>query len=829
MNRNSPGKDRLRLALPLLFFVSGALGLVYEVLWMRWFTALFGATTLATTATLSGFFLGLAAGSRTFGERSKGWRRPVRAFGILEIGVGLGALLVHPILDLYRQAYPVLYALLSPFPAGFALVKLLLALAAIGIPTFCMGGTLPALGQAIASPGARLGPPVGGLYAINLLGATLGTLMVPFVLLPRLGLAASYGCAVAGSLAVGLAAYLIGSATPQGSAPESAPPLRSDSPRTPSVARVILVLSGLSGVCTLALQVLWTRMFALVHENSLYSFAIVVFVFLLGLTGGAAIARRALSQARAPRRLLSRAWCLAGLLVVASPVLFHRVTEGFAYVSADGWYSTLGRLLMLALVTMLPASVGVGMALPLVMEMASPSGSESAGPLIGRVLAVNTLGAIVGPLLATFVMGPLLGLSWSLVVVGSVLVVAAACTGLTRVEIAGGGSALVAALLVLEPGALPPVRVQAARGQRLISVREGTHGTTAVIADGRDRWITVNNSYVLGGMASSEEERWQAHLPLLLHPSPHRVALLGIGTGITAGAALLHPVEHIVALEIVPEVAIAARKDFADVNSRVMDDPRVRVVLDDGRNYLASSPRTFDVIIGDLLVPWRPAEAPLYTQEHFESVRRALTAEGGVFCQWLPLYQLSPEQLAIILRTFLDVFPEASLWRGNFIPDAPTLALVGHLGSRPLEPEAIDARIRALAASSESNPFLAHPAGMWLYLVGPLKAGMPWFAGAPRNRDGEPWIELLSPVSNADRDHALLGQGRVAPLLDLVAKAPLEDSPLRRLDDQHRTWRAAGSDLSRASEIRTADGEQRVLAILRTLPPELQRSLDVDR
>jgi spermidine synthase len=569
-------------------------------------------------------------------------------------------------------------------------------------------------------------------------------------------------------------------------------------------------------------------MFALVHENSLYSFAVVVFVFLLGLTGGAAIARRALSQARAPRRLLSRAWCVAGLLVVASPVLFHRMTDGFAYVSAEGWYSTLGRLLVLALVTMLPASLGLGMALPLVMEMASPSGRASAGPVIGRVLAVNTLGAIVGPLLATFLMGPLLGLWWSLVVVGSSLVVAAACTGLTRVEAAVGGSALVAVLLVLEPGALPSVRIQAARGQRLISVREGTHGTTAVIADERDRWITVNNSYILGGMASSEEERWQAHLPLLLHPSPRRVALLGIGTGITAGAALLHPVEQIVALEIVPEVAIAARQDFSDANARVMDDPRVRVVIDDGRNYLASSPLTFDVIIGDLLVPWRPAEAPLYTQEHFESVRRALTAEGG-FCQWLPLYQLSPEQLGIILRTFLDVFPEASLWRGNFLPDAPTLALVAHLGPRPLQTEAIDARVRALTASADSNPFLAHPAGMWLYLVGPLKAGMPWFAGAPRNRDGEPWIELLSPVSNAGRDHAVLGQGRVRPLLDLVTEAALEDSPLRGLDDQHRAWRASGAALSRASEIRTADGEQRVLAILRTLPPELQRSLDVDR
>jgi spermidine synthase len=792
---------------------------------MRWFTALFGATTLATTATLSGFFLGLAAGSHTFGERSKRWRRPIRAFGLLEAGVGLGALLVGPILDLYRQAYPVLYPWLSPFPAGFAVVKLLLAVAAVGIPAFCMGGTLPALGEAIAAPGRRLGIPVGGLYAVNLLGAALGTLTVPFVLLPRLGLDRSYACAVAGSLVVGLAAYLIGSATPPRPVLENVPAGRGETSHTPSA---VLFLAAVSGLGTLALQVLWTRMFALVHENSLYSFAVVVFVFLLGLTGGAAIARRALGQGHAPPGLLARAWCVAGLLVVLSPLLFHRITDGLGYVSAEGWYSTLGQLLMLALVTMLPASLCLGMALPLVMEMAAPSGHESAGPRIGRVLAANTLGAIVGPLLATFLMGPLLGLWWSLGVLGSLLVVAAARAGLTGAGMAAGGGALVAAWLLLVSAALPPVRVRPATGQRLISVREGTHGTTAVIADDHDRWITVNNSYVLGGTAAGDEERWQAHLPLLLHPSPRRVAFVGMGTAITAGAALLHPVERIVALEIVPEVARAAREDFADVNDRVLDDARVSLVIDDGRNYLAASPRAFDVVVGDLLVPWRPAEAPLYTKEHFESVRRALSAEG-LFCQWLPLYQLSPEQLAILLRTFLDVFPRTTLWRGNFIPDEPTLALVGHLDARPVDVEAVDARVQALAASTESNPFLEHPAGMWLFLVGPLHGEMPWFSGARRNRDAEPWIELSSPRSHARGDQALLGPGPVTPFLEQVAAGPLAGTSLLGLDPQHQAWRATGAALSRASENRSADGEQSVLAILRTLPAELQRSLDVDR
>jgi spermidine synthase len=503
------------------------------------------------------------------------------------------------------------------------------------------------------------------------------------------------------------------------------------------------------------------------------------------------------------------------------------MTGGLAYVSAAGFYATLGRLLTLAAVTMLPASLALGMALPLVMDMASPSGVESSGPLIGRVLAVNTLGAIVGPLLATFLMGPLLGLWWSLVALGGFLVLAAACTGLTRAEAAAGGIALVAVALLLEPASLPPVRVRAAAGQRLVSVREGTHGTTAVLADANDRWITVNNSYVLGGTAASDEERWQAHLPLLLHPSPRRVAFVGLGTGITAGAALLHAVDHIVALEIVPEVAVAAREDFADVNARVLEDPRVEVVIDDGRNYLAASSKGFDVIVGDLLVPWRPAEAPLYTQEQFESVRRALNPEG-LFCQWLPVYQLSSEQLAIILRTFLDVFPRASIWRGNFIPHELTLALVGQLGSRPLQPEQIDGRVRALAASNEPNPFLGHPAGMWLYLLGPLRAGMPWFAGAPRNRDGEPWIELLSPRSHA-RGSGAASRDDTTAFLEQVAEIGLEGTPFDRLDEDHREWRAKGAAVLRAAKDREADGEQRVLQILRTLPPELRRSLGVER
>src|SRR6185503_17878937 len=174
-----------------------------------------------------------------------------------------------------------------------------------------------------------------------------------------------------------------------------------------------------------------------------------------------------------------------------------------------------------------------------------------------------------------------------------------------------------------------------------------------------------------------------------------------------------------VALEIVPEVVEAARSDFARESLQLFDDPRLRVVVDDGRAYLAAAPQAFDVVVGDLLVPWRPAEAALYAKEHFEAVRRAL-APRGIFCQWLPVYQLSEEQLAILLRTFADVFPRTTLWRGNFLRDAPVLGVVGHLDSWDLA--GIDRSAAALAARvDEDNPFLRHPMGAWLFFAGVLR------------------------------------------------------------------------------------------------------------
>lgn len=798
---------------------------------MRSFTVLFGGTVLAATATVSSFFLGSTAGSLGLGSLAPRWRRPVLAFGLLEIGVGLGALLVRPILALYVPLYARLHGPLSPYPVGFAVVKLALAIVAVGLPTFFMGGTLPVLAEAVAAGRAPLGIPVGGLYAFNLLGAAAGAFAVPFLLLPRLGVGASHVTVVAGSLTVGTIASAFGAriARDDRAAP-SVPETARTAPAAPLAGRRALglppvrLLAFWSGACTLGLQVLWMRMFSLVHENSVYSFALVLVVFLIGLSGGAALARWGLRRQESPARLLAWGWAGAALWITLTPWIFFNMTGGLEYLpTADPLASDL-RLVWIAVVTLLPACVALGTALPLLMEMAridADRPNESAGPTLGRLLSVNTAGAILGPLVVTFLVAPRLGLWGSIVALGA-LTGLVAMRDLAGRERAAIGIAFAVLVIATGPLALPPVRVRTAAGERLVSVREGSYGTTAVVEDARDRWITVNNAYVLGGSAAANEERWQGHLPLLLHPRPRRVTFVGLGTGITAGAARIHRVDEITALEIVPEVVEAARSDFAEASDGLLADPRTRVLVDDGRNFLATAARPFDVIVGDLLVPWRPAEAGLYTEEHFQSVARAL-APDGVFCQWLPLYQLSPRQLAILARTFVHVFPRTTVWRGNFLGGEPTLGLVGHRDGRPLDVAGIDARVLALGdASAERNPFLKHPAGAWLFLVGSLSPDLPWLADVPTNHDDRPWVELLS----ARRDSRAVGS-EMESRLALVADTSLTDTPLASLDGEHRAWRATGMALGRASLVAGPEGEQGVLAILQTLPPALRQALDV--
>lgn len=773
---------------------------------MRRFAAVFGATTPAVAAVLAGMFFGLAVGGAMIGRRAARIARPVRAYGCLETGVAIGALLVEPLLMLYQRMYPALYDALGGSTVAFVAVKTVLTVAAVFVPSFGMGGTIPLLGHAMTGSSRRLGVQTAPLYAANTFGAAIGALSVPFLLLPNFSARICYGGSVAASLLVGVLAFLLDRPVPI-DATAVAPRQRISS---------LAVLAGISGAALFILQVAWSRMFAQVHENSIYSFSLVVAVLLVGLAGATAIAKFFMRRGIDPRRLLAIGWISGGTIVLVTPLLFYYLTDGLSYLGGKWDFAYGLKLLRLTIPTVLLPVLAAGMVLPALMEMAGKSSDRPSGALLGSLLAANTAGSILGALVAAFVLPAALGLWLTLSAVGAVMVVCGPNTWKGRAIVA---TLVVTAFFVTKPTSIPRTKFRPDQGEKLLAIHEGGHGIVAVVERGDSRRIKLNNFYVLGGTASTGDERIQAHLPLLLHPAPRRAAFLGLGTGITAGAALLHPLESITAVEIVPEVIDAARDHFADANLRVLESPHVAIIAEDARSFLSTSVGRFDVIVGDLFVPWHQGEALLYTADHFQTVQRAL-APGGIFCQWLPMFQLSEEEFNIVAATFLDVFPSATLWRGDFSPKQPALALIAY---NSLDPAIIERRVRELKPDV-TNSMLAHPAGVWLYFVGPLQPTMDRFRTARRNREDRPWLEILGPRSHAGSSHGtaeLFVGRRLEDFLNTI-----RSMLMKSLSDAENSWREAGAQLGTAtilqSEGKPGEAAQLMQAVGSKLPAELR-------
>jgi len=759
---------------------------VYEALWQRRFALVFGSASTATAAVLAAYFAGLAVGAWVVGN----WKlqRPLRTYALLELGIAGGALLVEGWLAIFESLHPGLVG------------KTILAFIALGAPAFCMGGTLPALGAFVDRGQNHLGRTAGLLYVANTAGAAIGVLLLPFLLLPILGAQLSLAVCALGNLLLALAAWTLDRQFPVPS------PARKAESGTPShIAGAAAFVSGF--VCFLA-QIAWNRAFAQVHENSLYSFALIVAIFILALAVGGQISRIALPKV-SPNTLLGIGWLAAGILLLYAPALFLNRTNGLAYlVSENGWWNYAVNLGFLSALTIFPSAVFLGMAFPAIMENAG--GDQAAGKALGRLLAFNLAGATIGSLAGGFLLPQHVGF-WGIIFAAAIVSSIAGALLLVRTRLRFVAIATVILVVVLRPTfRLPTVRTS--QNEKLISTTEGPHGVVAVMERGRSRHLKLNNSYVLGGTASTGDERMQSHLPLLLHPAPKRVAYLGLGTGITASGALFHSPEQITVVELVPEVATAAREHFADANLKILDQPHTRLIVDDARNFLRRTSGKFDVIIGDLVVPWRSGEAALFTVENFQAGKRALTT-NGIYCQWVPLFQLSRGEVDTLIATFTSVFPEAHVWRGDFSPTEPSLALIG-MNS----PNSATFRSRLAGMQRDpSNPQLLHEAAIWMHYLGKAPE-----TRARINSENFPIVELLGPLMHAGKSAQFLFIGRKfqqwSAALQRPALSELENAAVN-----------AGSALSEytlaLSESNQAGADEIQRRLKSMLPAELYNSL----
>ena len=768
----------------ILFYLSGMAALIFEVLWMKELSLLFGNSAQAAAATLAAFFTGIAAGNAYWGRRASRLARPLLSYGLLELCVTFSAVIYFAVYLAYDSLYPILFSLFESAPAIFTLTKFVLALLLFFPAAFFMGGTLPVMTQHLVNNRETLGKRASVLYAINTFGAASGAIAAGFYLPKVLGTDLSYLLAMSITLLVGLAGILWGRNTiiENNNLSWETESNKLTNGKIFTHARTLKTLALMSGFASLALQVLWIRMFAQVLHNSVYTYSAILSVFLISLAIGSSIARQLARLHLVSHWFLPSLLTSTALLIAASPMLFYFLTDGASYISGkDNFIGYLLQIFSIVAIVIGAPTIAIGVLLPYLFKLAE---SDHIGPgeTIGRLVTINTIGAIIGSIAAGFVLLEWIGLWSSLKTIAVLYIVAALYTLKVRptqrimvrlVPVIG----LVLLVTILDTNKLPIVKIDAeGRNETLLKVWEGADATVAVVRRNGHLKTKLNNWYTLGGTDDMSTQQMQSHLPLLLHPNPKQIFYLGMGTGITAGTSLNYRVEEVVVAEIAPSAIKASKEFFEDHTNGLFNDPRVTVIAEDGRNVLRGSRQTYDLIISDLFIPWKAGTGSLYSVEHYEVARKRLN-DSGMYVQWLPLYQLTKEEFTVIAHTMLTAFPKVSLWRANFSANRPVVAFIGHQESSNLSPDSPLLITSRLALSEQLNsqgdtvPLVAHYAGA-------IRLDDTRISSAPINTDNHPIIEYIAPI-NHRREKAGQAEWFVGQqLLEFVAPYLNEDTLL---------------------------------------------------
>jgi spermidine synthase len=688
----------------------------------------------ALLAVLAAFMAGMGLGALALSQAPV--RNPGRWYGGMELFIGVWAActpFLTPVAD--RLAHSWIGIEPSPFRHWF--VAFSLPFVMLLPATAAMGATLPVI-ERFVTPLTWRRQSVAGLYAANTLGAMAGVLASTFFILPQFGLRTALLGFAAVNVCCGFAALMLSWKVPH---PFENPAVTAADPRR---LWTTLFVTGLLGI---GYEVVGVRVLAQVLENTVYTYAAVLAVFLFGISVGAAICQRFGARWRAGDLLCGTAVaCALGVLAATQAGGLYRHLRADL---GDNMAGVLVAEMIVASLVFLPPTALMGMTFS---HLAHASRSLPGG--LGRSVAINTFGAAAAPVLFSVMMLPLIGSKWALtIIVGSYVLLAGRLTGWRWTSVA---AAIVLAVL---PGALLRF-VSVPPGGRLLDAREGIMASVAVTEDALgNRSLRVDNRFQMGGTGAADAEYRHAHLPLLLHPNPRRALLLGLGTGITFDAAAWHTNLTAEGVELLPEV-VGMIPWFSPYNDSVRTNARLRVFVADARRFVQSTTNAYDVIIGDLFHPARDGAGSLYTLEHFRGIRQRL-ATGGLFCQWLPLHQLGDETLRVITRTFLAVFPDAQAWLLRFNVETPVIGLVGITGPIHYRPDWMEGRAESSALSERLQKLAI---GDSIRLFGNLLAGTSELQavagrgplnsddhaavlfGAPRfsyRNDERPWDRLL--------------------------------------------------------------------------------------
>ncbi len=682
-----------RSAIFLLFYLSGIAGLIYQVLWLRRLSVIFGVTVYAASTVLAAFMAGLAIGAALSGRIMRRGIAPLAAFGIAEILIGITGLLSPVLLDAASAVYVGLHAVAPESLTVLTIARLACSFAILAVPTTMMGVTLPLLTAAVSQSARTAGSSVSLLYAMNTLGAMSGTLLTGYLLIPAIGIRRSFLLAAVLNVLVGVAALLL-------SRSRSAPVTPPIGDRQPAIGQQSAVISvrllwavvAVSGFASLGLEIVWFRLMLQFVTATTEAFTAMLTTVLGGIALGGLMAAMIL---RAPGDLsvvLGVAQAMTGVAAVGSmSLLLWTVQRGM---------NTMG-LWPAVLIAILAPAVCMGLGFPLALGLAARSlgdrGRDGLARRIGSLYSINVAAAIAGSLGAGFVLLPKVGsvntlIALATMFVGSGLWVMVARRGLWRWS---GALALVTVFFLLSRDLPDPFRVAIDRryGNQLLEFWRDEGAQTAVSVHASQ----FQHVLYLDGLHQANDQpamvalhRAIGHLPMVLHGAPREVLVVGMGGGATPGAVSQYPGANVQVVELSDSVRKAA-PFFAHVNYDLLNRPNVNVRIDDGRNFLSLTTRRFDVITADIIQPGHAGAGHVYSREYFTLVRNALS-DNGVVLQWIghrPFVEYT-----LIMRTFLEVFPHATLWHdANF--------MVGTLGPLSIDAGALD-RLRQDPATREA-------------------------------------------------------------------------------------------------------------------------------
>ncbi|HKA32391.1 MAG TPA: fused MFS/spermidine synthase, partial [Candidatus Binatia bacterium] len=680
----------------LCFFLSGAAGLIYEVVWTRMLTQIFGNTTYAIATVLAAFMAGLAVGSYLFGRIADRGKNDFLLYGILEAGVGLYGIAVPWLFQVGRHIYIPLYHLNESLPFVFNLMLFVLSFFLLVLPTMLMGATLPVLSRFFVRSYAQIGRRVGDLYGTNTLGAVLGCAISGYFLIPTFGMRRTVFIAAGMNLAIALVIFIVDrlrdKAAAAAPAAEEAAPSAEIAAERSSLDWILLVSFGLSGMAALVYENAWTRALTLVIGSSIYSFTTMLVTFLVGLAIGGFLYGRLMGDREVRLTTFGIIEILVGLTALATiplfgklPLIFLRLMLGFG----DSFNLFLAIQVLTSAMVMFVPTLLLGMTFPLVARLFTQS-LYRVGASVGTSYAANTLGAIIGAFAGGFIFIPYIGVQNSIILavvlnllIGSMLMVAdPRLSQAPRVAI---GAAVLAGIVLIYIGTpawdrsvmtsgvtvysdryeslhTDSLRVEEMRRDDILFYKEGLTATVSVHRSaGSEYKYFRTNGKIDGSYGDALSQLMTGYIPMLFRPKGgERAAVIGLGTGMTSRAVAAFPFKEVEILEIEPAMR-EATTFFNDKNGKILENPKVHLIPTDGRNYILATPKKYDVIAAEPSNPWIAGIANLYTREFYSVVKSKLKPDG-VFAQWFHNYSMSPDDFKMVFHTFTDAFPYVTVW-----------------------------------------------------------------------------------------------------------------------------------------------------------------------